>query len=109
MCPLYDGTVDAEHFLLLCPTFDAQRRDLLAGIFDILHPYEHSNLSNKVPSPLLLYGDEKFSYNLNRTISTLLYSSYAKLVGLSKVVSNERCLPRNQTIPRPFLFVSFRL
>ena len=30
ICPSNDGIEDAEHFLLLCPSFDAQQRDLLA-------------------------------------------------------------------------------
>ena len=71
MCPSNDGIEDAEHFLLLCPSFDAQRRDLLAGVFDVLRPYGHSNLSNKVLTQLLLYGDENFSYDLNKTILNL--------------------------------------
>ena len=71
MCPSSDGIEDAEHFLLLCPSFDAQRRDLLAGVYDVLRPFGHSNLSNKVLTHLLLYGNEKFSYDLNRTILNL--------------------------------------
>ena len=39
MCPSSDGIEDAEHFLLLCPSFDAQRRDLLAGFYDVLRPF----------------------------------------------------------------------
>ena len=34
MCPTNDGIEDTEHFLLLCPSFDIQRRDLLAGVLD---------------------------------------------------------------------------
>ena len=32
MCPTTDGIEDTEHFLLLCPSFDLQPRDLLDGI-----------------------------------------------------------------------------
>ena len=71
MCLSNDGIEGAEHFLLLCPSFDAQRRDLLAGVYDVLRPFGHSNLSNKVLTQLLLYGDEKFSCDLNRTIFNL--------------------------------------
>ena len=71
MCPWNDDIEDAEHFLLLCPSFDAQQRDLLAGVSDVLRPFGHSNLSNKVPTQLLLYRDEKFSYDLNRAIFNL--------------------------------------
>ena len=38
MCPLNDGIEDMEH-LLLCPSFDAHRRDLLAGVFHVLRPF----------------------------------------------------------------------
>ncbi len=36
MCPTNDGIEDTEHFLLLCPSFDIQRRDLLAGVSELL-------------------------------------------------------------------------
>ena len=32
MCPTNDGIENTEPFLRLCPSFDVQRRDLLAGI-----------------------------------------------------------------------------
>ena len=38
MCPANDGIEDTEHFLLLCPSFDLQRRALLAGIVELLRP-----------------------------------------------------------------------
>ena len=39
MCPTNDGIEDTEHFLLvlLCPSFDLQRRDLLTGNYDHLY------------------------------------------------------------------------
>ena len=36
MCQTSDGIEDTEYFLLLCPSFDFQRRDLLAGIAELL-------------------------------------------------------------------------
>ena len=46
MCPTNDGIEDTEHFLLLCPSFDIQRRDLLAGV-SVLRPLVQINsLSN---------------------------------------------------------------
>ena len=45
---------------------------LLAGFLDVLQPFGHSNLSNKVLTQLLLYDDEKFPYDLNRTIPNLI-------------------------------------
>ena len=52
ICPANDGIEDSEHFLLLCPSFDAQRRDLLVGVSDVLRPFGHSNLSDKVLTQL---------------------------------------------------------
>ena len=34
MCPTSDGIGDTEHFLLLCPSFDVQRWDLLAALLN---------------------------------------------------------------------------
>ena len=39
MCPTNDGIEDTEHFLLLCPSFDIQRQDLLAGVSELLRPF----------------------------------------------------------------------
>ena len=36
MCPTSDGIDDTEHFLLLCPSFDAQHRDPFAGIVELV-------------------------------------------------------------------------
>jgi hypothetical protein len=69
MCPTSDGIEDTEHFLLLCPSFDVQRRDLLAGVAELLRPFvQITNLSNDVLTQLLLYGDQDFSNDLNRNI-----------------------------------------
>ena len=35
MCQTSDGIEDTEQFLLLCPSFDAQRQDLFAGIVEL--------------------------------------------------------------------------
>ena len=36
MCPTNDGVEDTEHYLLVCPSFDIQRQDLLAGASAVL-------------------------------------------------------------------------
>ena len=55
------GIEDTEHFLLLCPCFDVQRRDLLAGIYAlILRPLGYVDLADEFLLQLLLYGDEDF-------------------------------------------------
>ena len=55
MRPTSDGVEDTEHFLLLCPSFDAQRQDLLAEIVELLRPFlQITDLSNDVLVQLLL-------------------------------------------------------
>ena len=71
MCPTNDGIEDTEHFLLLCPSFEAPRRDLLAGVSALLRPLGHTNLSNEFLMQILLYGDEDFTGDLNRDILLL--------------------------------------
>ena len=72
MCPTNDGIEDTEHFLLLCPSFDIQRRDLLAGVSVALRPFvEIDSLSNNVLVQLLLYGDKNLSSDVNRSILEL--------------------------------------
>ena len=72
MCPTSDRIEDTEHFLLLCPSFDLQRRDLLTGIVELLRPFvQITNLSNDALMQILLYGDQYLSYDLNRNILEL--------------------------------------
>ena len=46
MCPTNDGVEDTEHFLLHCPSFDEERRDLLSGFFSLLRPFGCISPSN---------------------------------------------------------------
>ena len=72
MCPTSDGIEDTEHFLLLCPSFDIQRQDLLAGIVELLRPFVLiTDLSNDALTQLLLYGNQQPSYDLNKNILKL--------------------------------------
>ena len=72
MCPTSDGIEDTEHFLLLCPSFDAQRRDLFAGIVELIRPFRQiTDLSNDSLTHLLLYGDQDLSNDMNRNILEL--------------------------------------
>ena len=71
MYPTNDGIEDTEHFLLLCPSFEAPRRDLLAGVSALLRPLGHTNLSNEFLMRILLYGDKDFTDGLNRDIRLL--------------------------------------
>ena len=72
MCPTNVGIEDTEHFLLLCPSFDVQRRDLLAGISVELRPFVDINsLPNDVLVQILLYGDKDLSNEINKNILEL--------------------------------------
>ncbi len=72
MCPTNEWIEDTEHFLLLCPSFEIQRRDLLAGVSEVLQPYfEVNSLSNNAFVQILLYGDQKLSININKNILEL--------------------------------------
>ena len=71
MCPTNDGVEDTEHFLLHCPSFDEERRDLLAGVFSLLRPYGYINSSNNFLTKLSLYGDKGLSNDVNRDILQL--------------------------------------
>ena len=74
MCPSNDGieTIETtEDFLLLCPSFGVERRNLLARVFELLRPYGYIDLSNEVLTQLKLYGDKNLPNNLNRNILEL--------------------------------------
>ena len=65
MYPTNDGIEDTEQFLLLCPSFDMQRPDLLATVTDLLRPFvEITNLSSNLLIHLLLYGDQNLPNDL---------------------------------------------
>ena len=71
MCPTNDGIETTEHFLLLCPSFEAERRILLADVLDLIRPFGYVDPSNEVLMQILLYGDKNFSFNLNKSILEL--------------------------------------
>ena len=72
MCPTSDGIEDTEHFLLHCPSFGAQRRDLFAGIVELIRPFRQiTDLSNDSLTQHLLYGDQDLSNELKRNIPEL--------------------------------------
>ena len=50
MCPTNDSIEGAARFLLLCPSFYVQRRDIHARVTDLLLPFgEIENLSKDLP------------------------------------------------------------
>ena len=69
MCPTNDGIEDMEHFLLHCPSFNIQQRDLLAGVSVVLQPFVQINtLWNNVLMQLLLYCDKDLSSDVNKHV-----------------------------------------
>ena len=89
MCPTIDGIEDTEHFLLLHPSFDAQRRDLIAGIFELILPFIQINdLEDDSLTQLELYGDQDLSYDLSRNIPALTLLSSPKVVSLIEIFCN---------------------
>ena len=71
MCLSNDGIEDTEHFLLLCPSFDTQRRDLLAGVLALIRPFGLTKPSSEVLTQLLIYGNKDFPDEINRNILEL--------------------------------------
>ena len=75
MCPPTNGIERMEHFLLLCPSFEVQRQNLITRDFALLQPFGYIDLSNEVLMQLLLFGDKGLSNNVKSKILklTLLY------------------------------------
>ena len=57
--------------MLLCPSFEAERRILLADVLDLIRPFGYVDPSNEGLMQILLYGDKNFSLNLNKRIIEL--------------------------------------
>ena len=72
MCRTNDAIEDTEHFLLLCPSFDMQRRGLLARVMDLLLPFvEITNVPSALLIHRLLYGNQNLLNGLNESIIEL--------------------------------------
>ena len=72
MCPTNDGIEDTEHFLLLCPSFDIQRRGLLAAVSVALRSFvEINNLPKNALVQILLYDDKDLPGDVNGSILEL--------------------------------------
>ena len=77
ICPINDGLENTEHFILSCHSFEEQRRALLACVIPVLHSFEFTNVPNPILLQILLYGDKKLPFEVNKFIlhSTVLYIS----------------------------------
>ena len=72
MCPTNDGIEETEHFLLYCPSFNIQQRDLLTGVSVVLQSFVQINtVSNNVLVKILLYGDKSLSNDINKHVLEL--------------------------------------
>ena len=71
MCPTNDGIENTEHFLLLCPSFEFQRRNLLARVFALLRPLRYVNIPNELLTHLIFYGDKDLPNGPNKNILEL--------------------------------------
>ena len=76
MCPANDGIEDTEHFLLVCPSFEESRRDLLTDVSSLLQPLGYSNLLNDALVQILLYDDKDFLDDLNKKYTILFNSTF---------------------------------
>ena len=68
MCPTNDGIETRGHFLLLCRSFEVERLNLLAKVFELIRPYGYIDPSNEALTQLVLYGDKYPPNDLNRNI-----------------------------------------
>ena len=69
MCPRNDGVEDVEHYLLLLPSFEIQRRDFLVGTSALLRSFvQIDTLPNNVLILFLMYGDKNLTDDVNRSI-----------------------------------------
>ena len=58
--------------VLLCPSFEMQRRDFLAGVSELLRSFvQIDTLPNNVLIECLLYGDKNLTDDVNRSILEL--------------------------------------
>ena len=71
MCPANDGIEDTEHFLLLCHSFNNNRRSLLAGVHEVFKAVGNIVGPNNNLLQILLYGDKNLSENANKQILDL--------------------------------------
>ena len=71
MCPAHDGIEDTEQFLLLCHSFEENRRNLLVGVNDILKAHGKAEGLNENILQILLYGDKDLPLEANKLILNL--------------------------------------
>ena len=75
MCQINDGTEDTEHYILLCHAFCVPRCDLLASVLPVLRSFDLTDVPNSTLLQILLYGDKKLPFEVNKIIlqATIMY------------------------------------
>ena len=68
ICQSNDGLERKEHFLLLCLSFDTQRRSLLDRTLPLIRQLGNSNPSNELLSHLLFDGCKELPADSNKEI-----------------------------------------
>ena len=87
MCISNDVIEDTKHFLLLYPSFDIERRDLIAGVLTLVRLFGLSNSSNETLTQLLIHGYKDLPDEINRNILELnLRFIYIQLVAFIEFV-----------------------
>ena len=69
MCPANDGIEDIEHFLLLCHSFNNNRRSLLASVNEVFKAVGNIVDPNDNLLHILLYGDKKICLKMQTSKS----------------------------------------
>ena len=73
--------------MLLCPSLDVQRRDILAGIIKLLRPFvQITDLSKDALTPLSLYAYQDLSYDLNKNVIELILRFIYEAGALTKIL-----------------------
>ena len=68
-------TTSPEHFLLLCHAFRVPRCDILASVLPVLRSFDLTDIPNSTLLQILLYGDKKLPFEVNKFIlqATIMY------------------------------------
>ena len=89
MCPSNDVIESEEHFLLLCPSFDTQRRSLLGRTLPLIGPLGIANPSNELLTQILLYVRIYLLILIGRYCREP-FLSYEKQVALIEIITTRR-------------------
>ena len=69
MCPANDDVEHAEHYLLLCQSYEEFRREFLNDLNATVPPSDISNLSNEFIAELILYDNDRLPPDVNERLT----------------------------------------